>query len=448
MKVLKSLNLELIKHPAHDNELCSSPSVWITCTYVWDLVTYTFVAGWAIVDWVKQIQFNTQNTSGWNDTGQIISITADSTLPVIENDALLTPNSMIWGLSYDITWDTSKIYDGIGLDYLELKYSTWAWIWNDIWSGANNWTMTWDLTSVTSWVDYKIQITAYDLAWNNFSNEFSIFEIDRTEPVVLSDTIINPNWGEIFGWNGTETITWNSWNITDSNLAANPIELLYSTDSWTTWISIANNLTNSWSYDWIHSDINFEDILIKIEAVDTVWNIWSDESDNSFIIDTTAPALSFDFSSTPVNWSYINNSWFDILSNTSDLHFETSSYVFQNLTTWEYYNWTVFTWSTEILNNICTDPVSNWTNSSCNLTSFNLLTPITDWDDYRLNLVSLDEAWNITNSIPVDYVWDTVNPAISISTSSWTYFQNSINITWDSSDMWSWISSVQLKLKS
>jgi len=350
---------EITWNVAHNNELCSTPSATITCTYIGDIVTYSFNAWAWIIDWVKQVNFNSQNTSGWNDTTQSISITADSTDPVVNSDALTAPTWLVWSLSTPVTWTTSRITDNIGLDYISVEYSTWAWIWNLVWTWANTWTMDWDLTSIISWADYKIQLTAYDLAWNTTSYIFPIFEIDRTLPTVPSDTIISPNGWEIFGSNWSENITWNFWSITDANLLANPIELLYSTN-WSTWISIVNNLANSWNYSWTHWNIDFETVTLRIQATDSVWNIATDDSDSSFIIDTTNTLLSLNFTSTPIEWSYINNSWFDILWNTSDLHFDTNSYIFQNITSWEYYNWTIFTWAIETLNNICTDPTANW----------------------------------------------------------------------------------------
>lgn len=432
----------------HNNILCSDSSInWITCDYIWGIVTYNLNSWSWLIDWVKQIKFNSQNTSGWNDSEKIISIISDSNSPVIENWAITWPFWIIWWTGSIITWDTTKIKDTIWLDYLKIEYSTWSWIWNTIWTGSNVWHMDWDLINIESWNDYKIKITAYDNANNSSNLEWSIFEIDRTNPIVPDDTIAFPVWWEILWWSGVVDITWNNLWITDNILAINPISLFYSLDNWNNWLLIDENLANNWFYSWVHWNINSEELLLKITVFDSVWNFESSENPDVFIIDTTNPVINVDFSSTPVNWSYVNNSWFDIVANNSDIHDFSTYYSFLNLTDWTYFDWNSFSWTVETYNNICTDTSDLWTTWMCNIISFNLISNIINDSNYRLQLKSLDEAWNIAFSIPVDFTWDTVNPNIIVNTASWTYFKDSILITWTSSDLWSWVSSVKIQIQ-
>lgn len=442
------LDISMITWNTDNNyESCANPSAWITCDYVWNVVTYNFNAWNSLVDWTKQVIFNAQNTSWWNDVQQIISTTSDSNSPTIDLWAFISPTWIVWWTWTTVTWDNSKIYDTIWLDYLQVEYSTWAWTWNMIWTWSNIWYMDWNLIDVASWVDYKIKITAFDKAWNNSETISSIFEVDRTNPVVPDDTITYPVWWEILGWLWTIVITWDNSLITDNILAVNPISLFYSIDGWSSWNLIWENLANNWSYSWTHWNLNSQDVLLKITAFDSVWNFESSEINNTFTIDTISPVLNFDFSSTPVNWKYINNSWFDVLWSNFDIHDLSTSYSLIDLTSWEYFNWTSFTWTTEIFNQICLDTQSIWSNENCNLISFTLVQWIIDSHNYRFKLKSIDEAWNETFSIPLDYIWDTINPNISILTSSWTYFKDSILIEWNSSDLWSWISSVKIQIK-
>lgn len=432
---------------ANNNELCSSPSAWITCSYIWNTVTYTLTAWNSITDWTKQVMFNSQNISGWNDNQQILSITADSSAPNIWAGAILTPVWLVWWVSTPVTWNVNKITDTIWLDHLDIEYSKWGTVWNSIWTSPNNWSIDWNTVLLSSWTDYKVRITAYDRAWNVSSLESWFFEVDNTEPTVPEDTITNPNWWEIFWSNWTEIITWNQASIVDTSLALNPIKLYYSLDSWSTWVLIGENLPNTWSYSWNHWTLNSETVLIKLVAYDKVWNFSNDKSDSEFTIDTIKPILSLDFASTPTDWSYINNSSFDISWNTSDDHFDNLYYSFLNTTTWEYFNWTSFGWTSVIFNSVCSDPVSNWTNNLCDSINFNLLSNITNWNNYRLQLKSVDEAWNEILTAPVNYIWDTINPLVWITNSDWTYFKDSINISWTSSDLWSGISSVKIQIK-
>jgi hypothetical protein len=442
---------QLTLNDSHTWVLCSSPPNSITCIFESQLVTYSFTASGNLLDWVKHVTLKSQNTNGWNETITTVSSTADSTDPTIETDALTIPVAWwtIWWVETNISWDVAKVSDTIWIKEVKIEYSTWSFNnWKTVvLSTPNNGSYTWDLTSILT-DTYKLKFTAIDLASNEVSHTFNEFSIDKTNPSVPDTSITSLNNWEIIKWNNVFEITWSSWSITDGALATNPIKLEYSTNSWASYSLIAEDLPNSWSHIWNIPDINTASGKIRLTAYDSVWNYASDISDNIFIIDSTFPNLDFDYTYTPINWSYIsNNDWIDISWTTGDSYLSRVSYKFINITNSKYWNWTIFT-DTETWVNFCTDNTNKSTGDNCNGIFFNLKpNTIIDGDTYELILKSTDEAWNETLSIPLEYTWDTVNPNISITTASGSYFKNSINITWTSSDTWSTISSVKIQIK-
>ena len=433
-------------NPDHTSELCSSPSSGIICTLSSDIVTYSFTASGTLSDGGKQVSIKSQNTSWWNEDTIYISSTADSTAPTIDSDALTAPTGTIWWTWATISWTTSKITDAIWLNNIKLEYAVWAWSWTAIATTPNNGSYTWDLTGLSSATDYKLQLTAYDEAGNEFSREFSTFIVDVTSPNVPYTVVASPNGGEIIKGNATTTITWNAWSVTDTSLATNPIKLEYSIDNGVNYVVLAENLANSGTYDWAIPDLDSSTVLLKLTAYDTVWNSASDTTDNKFIIDSTLPALDFTYTNTPPNGSYINSTGIDITGTTSDTYFSKLQYKLQNTTDSTYYDGSAFT-GTESWVDVCTDWTSQGTDNSCDTIGFTLTPTIVDVNNYTFTLKSTDEVWNETLSVPLAYVWDITNPTLSVTTASGTYFQSSLDIAGTSSDAWSGISSVKIQIK-
>ncbi|RLI68130.1 hypothetical protein DRO91_09425, partial [Candidatus Heimdallarchaeota archaeon] len=123
---------------------------------------------------------------------------------------------------------------------------------------------------------------------------------DTQDPIVASDAVVSPNGGEFLS--GTETITWNNSDITDSHLATNPITLYYSNNGGTSWTQIATNEANDGSYSWDTTTAGGDgsNYLINITATDNASNTAYDVSNATFTIDNTAPTctIGYNLSST------------------------------------------------------------------------------------------------------------------------------------------------------
>lgn len=445
---------------AYNNVNCATPwTASITCTYSAWLAKYSFVWGfsWSVSSWVKQIWIYAQNTSWLNQTStSVASITFDNTSPSISASPITAPTggTVWWWTSQNITWTTSNITDNIWIDNLKFEYSTdWWTTWNLIWTSANAWTYAWNTTSLTSWANYKVRMTIYDMAWNNLTSETGLFTIDKTPPTIAGWTITSPTSWSIHWWWKTLNITWTSGNITDSNLNSNWIKLEYSLDNWTNWTQIAQWQPNNWTYAWsVPWSVNVTQSQIRLTAFDNASNSSSQTSSN-FVIDSTLPTINVTFAwngwATPSNWSYINNSWIDISWWATDTYLDKMQYSLQNLSDSTYRNTSWAWWlGSQSWNTICQDATSNWTSTNCTtISQFINPTWITNWVSYRLTVKSTDEATNEKLYNSVDYIWDTVWPNVAITTASWSYFSWSINIAWTSSDATSWISSVNIEIK-
>jgi hypothetical protein len=107
---------------------------------------------------------------------------------------------------------------------------------------------------------------------------------DTTLPT-LSLTSLNA--GGFFKGGSSQNITWTS---SDTNIASNPISILYSTDG-SIYSPIVSNVANSGSYAWTLPSINNATVKLKITASDLAGNIKTITSSN-FLIDSSLPVLS------------------------------------------------------------------------------------------------------------------------------------------------------------
>ncbi len=446
------LNASSLKDSSYSNISCSNPVVaWVTCSYSWNIATYTFPS-WALVSLssgVKQVQFTAANISGINTWTYLVSTTLDNQAPTISNV------NLSWSI---FGWTNLPVYfnlatDNIWINYLKFEYSSdWWTLWNNIWTWTNTSPYNWNITSIPSWANYKLRVTAYDMVWNSLSAESWVFSIDKVAPTVPSNTLTYPSnaWIKLKWWSNVN-ILWNSWSITDTWwLVDKPITLYYSIDGWNNYIQIATNLANNWTYNWtVPAWLNNSNLKIKLEALDNVWNKSSDVSDNNFEVDSTLPIINISYAwlgwSTPQTNNYINNSWFDISAviNDTNLSWWNVYYSLYNQTAWNYFNWTIFTWSTENWNLLWTSTWAIYNLSSIVASGSSII----NWNYYKLKLKASDVVWNSLTTSQITYIWDIISPTINITNSSWSYFSWSINISWTSSDSWAWISSVKISIK-
>lgn len=110
--------------------------------------------------------------------------------------------------------------------------------------------------------------------------------IDNEPPVISLRSLLG---GEVLKGGSSTQITWNAQDLT---LTSQPITLSYSSDAGTTWNAIASNLANSGSYSWTPPLINSNDVLIKVEATDSVGLSSESQSNSRLSIDSTSPQLS------------------------------------------------------------------------------------------------------------------------------------------------------------
>jgi hypothetical protein len=152
---------------------------------------------------------------------------------------------------------------------------------------------TWTVVAASGTGDglISVAISATDSAANVGSQSGSI-TADNTNPAIQTTTLTAPSANAI-AWAGasSQTITWASTDITDSNLATNPITLEYSTDG-SNWTQIATGEANDGQFAWISiPTIDSQTVQVRIRADDLAENSSNDVSDNQFTIDSTPPTV-------------------------------------------------------------------------------------------------------------------------------------------------------------
>lgn len=436
---------------------CSNPPAWVTCNYASNTVTYSFPwVSSSLSSWSKQVQFTASNTAWINTWTLNTSTTVDNTSPAIAGTPITAPTTWTiwWWSSQNITWTTTSITDNIWINYLKFDYSLDWWSnWTLIWTWTNSTPYVWNISALWAWANYKVRITAYDYVWNSTSTISNTFSIDKTAPTLQTTTITYPNW-HILKWWASANIIWNTWDIVDNiALAANPITLQYSSDNWTNWNNIATSEANDWTYSWTVPSLNVNQLKVKIIATDWAWNTWSVVSQNTSIIDSTVPVLSVTYAwawwNTPVNWKYINNSWMDFTASSTDSYHDKVQFTLKNKSDNQYWDATNTAWTwTQTWNTVCTDWTALWTNLVCtNISQAINYAWITSWVTYAFTVKATDEAWNMTTTNPIDYIWDIINPTIAITNASGSYFSWPINLAWTASDTWSSIGSTKIEIK-
>ncbi len=348
-----------------------------------------------------------------NDNSDYV-FTIDNTAPNIVSDTLNYPNGgeyLAGGEKITITWDPTTISDTnladnpITLEY----YNGGEWIviateeTND---GSYDWTVP-NLDISTA----KVRITAVDKAGNTASDESDdVFTIDSTAPEI---EVITPNGGEILK-GGTYEITW---QVSDDNLAENPITLEYYNGE--EWVLIASEEANNGSYDWqVPSDVNTDIAKIKITAVDLAGNSASDESDSAFIIDNIAP----NSAATLDDFYGDNESGIVHLSGTASDDNAGIDYVKITITKNGSTYWNGSEWTDEItyLNADFNEGV--WTYDLDN-------SKLDDGETYTVTLIAWDQAGNSAEGTADSFTYDSSAPVFEITDDASNDWVSSDSIT-------------------
>jgi hypothetical protein len=164
--------------------------------------------------------------------------------------------------------------------YYELNTTATATITGDESTVATNYIDNITITEGTSYFHVRPKTGA-----SNWGTErIFILKYDKTAPNIETDTLTSPNGSEIWtgGDSATYEITWTTTDITDTNLADNPITLEYSLDSGTGWTSIATGEANDGTYTWTTLDASDSEMRIRITATDQAGNTSNDSSDSDF----------------------------------------------------------------------------------------------------------------------------------------------------------------------
>ena len=106
--------------------------------------------------------------------------------------------------------------------------------------------------------------------------------LDTTDPTIQVDTLTAPNGGEIWAVLVSHPVTWNSGDITDTNLKDNPVTLGYSSNGGTSYLW-GGYQANDGLFNWTPQVSNISNQgMIKIRADDKAGNRAEDVSDATF----------------------------------------------------------------------------------------------------------------------------------------------------------------------
>ncbi|GEM_PF-6347017 len=117
----------------------------------------------------------------------------------------------------------------------------------------------------------------------DLANDLKTVAIDLTAPEVA---LLALNDGGVFQGGSVQTMRWLA---KDSNLAEKAITLQFSSDGGSSWRPIGKAMVNSGNFAWVVPNIDTDQAMVKITAVDQMGNTRSVISKRPFIIDSTAP---------------------------------------------------------------------------------------------------------------------------------------------------------------
>lgn len=138
--------------------------------------------------------------------------------------------------------------------------------------------------------NYEIIAYAYDKSYkiNNSASQNIQIILDKVWPVIANDIFtFTPSW-QFYAWGSNFNITWNPEKISTSWAWFSHIKLEYN-NAWT-FTTIAENISNSWSYNFTLPEID-SNISIIISAYDTIWNLSNKISSPFILIDSTPPTI-------------------------------------------------------------------------------------------------------------------------------------------------------------
>ncbi|MCD6067062.1 MAG: hypothetical protein K0S33_1888, partial [Bacteroidetes bacterium] len=157
----------------------------------------------------------------------------------------------VWNVStsQNITWNPASLYGPAFIEYTTDNGVNWNIV---VASTPNTGTYAWTVPFTPS-PQSKIRISNVgNPSLNDVSN--ANYTIQIPTPVITA-----PNGGETWYAGENRNITW-----TPSTFFSSTVNLEYSLDNGTTWVTIANNRPNNGSYAWTLPNINSASALIRV----------------------------------------------------------------------------------------------------------------------------------------------------------------------------------------
>ena len=146
--------------------------------------------------------------------------------------------------------------------------------------------------NITVCADNDDVVDESDEANNCRENELECLPCPPT-PTPPAPTVLKPNGGEEIPGNSVYDIKWSVTKGTH-DLAANPINISYSTNGGATWAPIATNEPNDGKYSWTVPNLDSSNCLVKVDARDDHNKIGSDTSGSTFTIKETTSTVEED----------------------------------------------------------------------------------------------------------------------------------------------------------
>ena len=213
----------------------------------------------------------------------------DTVVPTVTVDQPNGGETIQGGSTYRIEWTANDGGTGVASNSVRLEYSTdggssWTTIATD---EADDGAYDWSVPAIDS-SSVRVRVNATDVAGNTGSDASdSAFTVDSTPPTV---TVNQPNGGETLQGGSTYTIEWTA-SDAGTGVASNSVGLAYSTDSGSSWTTIATDEADDRAYNWSVPTIDSSTVRVRVNATDVAGNVGSDTSDGDLTITSTAPSV-------------------------------------------------------------------------------------------------------------------------------------------------------------
>jgi hypothetical protein len=209
-----------------------------------------------VVGGVNQFRFTNLNTFGLYPTSAIGNCYAQVNVyytPASDYVVITSPNggeTWVGNSTQNITWNTVGTIPTVNLQYSNDGGSGWT----NIVSGISN-------TGTYSWTVPNITTTQARVRVQNAANT-SVSDISNANFTInqqLTLTITSPNGGESWNGNSNQSINWTTGGSIPN------VNLQYSTDGGTNWISIVNNISNTGTYAWTVPNITSTQTRVRVQ---------------------------------------------------------------------------------------------------------------------------------------------------------------------------------------